>query len=197
MTEAALRLLDVLPAEYEQLGVVRERCGNSNVYSAPANVYRTQDGKYVTLAGSTQAIFWANLRAIGRSDLADDKRFSSNSVRVANAEAIDTIFHDWIAAHTSHQVLHAFAEAGGAIAPVYSSRDVAEDPQFSARRAIVPVRDKHFGSVAMPCVVPRFVQTPTELTHSAGDLGEDNEAVYGDLGYSTSDLARLREGGVI
>jgi crotonobetainyl-CoA:carnitine CoA-transferase CaiB-like acyl-CoA transferase len=197
MTEATFRLLDVLPVEYDQLGVVRERCGNANVYSAPANVYRTSDEKYVTLAGSTQAIFRANLRAIGREDLAGDPRFSSNSVRVRNADAIDTVFRDWAAAHTSAQVLDAFTKAGGAIAPVLSSADIANDPQFRARNAIVQVPDEDFGSIGMPCVVPRFPQSPTEIRHSAGEVGEANQRTYRKLGYSDADLVRLRDSGVI
>ncbi|MFZ5779897.1 MAG: CaiB/BaiF CoA transferase family protein [Pseudomonadota bacterium] len=197
MTEATFRLLDVLPVEYQQLGHVRERCGNGNLYSAPANVYRTRDGKYVSLAGSTQAIFHANLRAIGREDLAADPRYSSNSMRVQNGAAIDAIFRDWVAAHGSAEVISAFAEAGGAIAPVYSSEDIARDPHFRARRAIVPVPDRDFGTVGMPCVVPRFPQSPTGIRHSAGELGQDNARVFGALGYSEEDLARLRAEGVI
>lgn len=197
MTEATFRLLDVLPVEYEQLGDVRERCGNGNLYSAPANVYATRDGKHVSLAGSTQAIFLANLRAIGRDDLAADPRFSSNSQRVRNGPAIDTIFKDWIAGHTAAEVLAAFAAAGGAIAPVYSSADIARDPHFAARQAIVPVPDEDFGTVGMPCVVPRFPQSPTAIRHSAGALGRDNDRVYGALGYTADDLARLRAEGAI
>ncbi|MGD9946193.1 MAG: CaiB/BaiF CoA transferase family protein [Burkholderiaceae bacterium] len=197
MTEATFRLMDVLPVEFDQLGIVRERCGNGNLYSAPANVYRTADDKYVSLSGSTQGIFRANLRAIGREDLAEDPRFSSNSVRVRNADAIDAVFKDWVGRHTSDQVLKAFSDAGGAIAPVYSSADIATDPQFRARKAIVQVPDEDFGAIGMPCVVPRFTQTPTEVRHSAGSVGQSNARVYRELGYSDAELERLHDQGVI
>jgi crotonobetainyl-CoA:carnitine CoA-transferase CaiB-like acyl-CoA transferase len=45
LTEATLKLLDVIAIEYDQLGVVRSRSGNANQYSAPATVYRTRDGR--------------------------------------------------------------------------------------------------------------------------------------------------------
>lgn len=197
MAEATLRLLDIMPIEYDQLGVVRERCGNHNVYAAPSNVYRTRDGKFVTLAGSTNAIFQANLRAIGHGELADDERFATNSERVRNGAAIDTVFAEWIGAHSLEAVLAAFSAAGGAIAPVYSSEDIARDPQFRARQAIVRAPDEDFGSVAMPCVVPRFPQSPTAVPHAAGTVGAANAQVLGRYGYGPEDLIRLRDEGVI
>ena len=48
-----LRLLEMMPIQYDQLGTVHERSGNANQYSAPAAVFRTKDGQWVTLAGST------------------------------------------------------------------------------------------------------------------------------------------------
>jgi crotonobetainyl-CoA:carnitine CoA-transferase CaiB-like acyl-CoA transferase len=197
MTEATFRLLEVMPTEYEQLGFVRERVGNANIYSAPANVYRTSDDHYVSLAGSTQAIFAGNLRAIGRQDLLQDARYASNAERVRNAASIDAVFRAWVALHTCAEVLAAFDAAGGAIAPVYSIKQIFEDPQFRHRRAIVDVPDEDFGTVAMPAVVPRFTQTPASVRHSAGSLGADNAQVYARLDCTLADLQALREKKVI
>lgn len=197
MTEATLRLLEVLPVEYDQLGYVRERAGNGNIYSAPANVYRTKDARYVSLAGSTQAIFAANVRAIGREDLLSDPRYGSNAERVRNGASIDLVFKEWVARHTCDEVLAAFESAGGAIAPVYSIEQIYEDPQFRHRKTIVPVPDSDFGTVDMPNVVPRFMQTPGEIRHSAGALGEDNDRIYGGLNYSADALDELRRKKVI
>jgi crotonobetainyl-CoA:carnitine CoA-transferase CaiB-like acyl-CoA transferase len=55
----------------------------------PAAVYRTQDGRWVSLAGSTNALFANNCRAIGRPDLIDDPRFASNGTRVQHAEELN------------------------------------------------------------------------------------------------------------
>ncbi|MDF2234112.1 CoA transferase [Albimonas sp. CAU 1670] len=177
LTEAMFRLLDFQTIGYDQLGKVVERTGNRNQYSAPADVYPTQDGRYISLAGSTQATFRNNLRAIGREDLLSDPRFAGNAQRVENVEAIDAIFRAWFAAHTQDHAIARFREAGGTLAPILSIDQIFEDPQFQAREAIVPVPDDDFGEVKMQAVVPRFSRTPARPGRAAGALGRDTEAV--------------------
>ena len=191
LTEAVFRLIDVLPIEYDQLGFVRSRIGNANGYSAPAAVFRTGDDRWVTLAGSTNALYAANCRAIGRPDLIGDPRFATNDGRVKHAAELNAIFATWCLDHTLDEVVATFIEAQGTIAPIYSIDQIAVDPQAMAREMITRVPDKHFGTVAMSTVVPRFTVDRRD-PGSGGDIGQDNDAVYRDrLGLSdqrTEDL---------
>jgi len=198
LTEATLRLLEMLPIEYDQLGVVRERSGNANQYSAPAAVYRTQDSRWVTLAGSTNALFANNCRAIGRPEMIDDPRFVDNAQRVKHEKELNRAFSEWCAAHSLDEVLATFHAAEGTIAPIYSIEQVFNDPQMQARDAITQVPDRDFGTVRMQNVVPRFVNEPGSVRHAAGALGQDNDEVYGSwLGLSAEERARLAQAGVI
>ncbi|QDL38512.1 CaiB/BaiF CoA transferase family protein [Rhodoferax sediminis] len=179
MTEAVFRLLDFLPIEYDQLGVIRSRAGNANQYSAPAAVYRTADGHYVSLSGSTNALFAANSRAIGREDLLDDPRFTNNPLRVANAAELNDVFSAWVGTQDLQHVLDAFEATQGTIAPIHSIAQIARDPQMVAREAIVDVPDSDFGWVRLHNVVPRFRNDPCLVRSAAGDLGQDNAEIYG------------------
>ena len=188
----------MIPIQYDQLGLVHERSGNANQYSAPAAVFRTGDGKWVTLAGSTNAVYGNNCRAIGRPDLIDDPRFRDNARRVEHAGELNGIFSAWCAAHSLDEVLDAFARAEGTIAPIYSVEQVFADPQMRAREAITRVPDEDFGTVRMQNVVPRFVSEPGVVRHAARALGRDNDEVYGDwLGLSAEERARLAADKVI
>ena len=198
MTEAVLRILEFLPIEYDQLGIVRERSGNENQYSAPSAVYRTRDGHYVSLAGSTNAIFANNCRAIGREDLLTDPRFATNGSRTDHRAELNAVFAAWCAGQDLAVVLAAFEAARGGIAPVYSASQIDQDPQMCAREAIIGVPDEHFGTVRMQNVVPRFVQEPGAVRHSGGSMGQDNAEVYGDwLGISQAERDRLSACGAI
>ncbi|WP_454616433.1 CaiB/BaiF CoA transferase family protein [Bradyrhizobium cenepequi] len=198
LTEAVFRLLDVLPIEFDQLGFVRNRIGNANGYSAPAAVFRTKDDRWVTLAGSTNALYAAHCRAIGRPDLIEDSRFSGNDRRVKHAGELNEIFSAWCAEHTLEEVLAKFTAAQGTIAPIYSIDQIATDPQGSAREMIARVPDRDFGSVAMANVVPRFTVDPAQLRHSAGDVGQDNREVYQHwLGLSEQQVEQLAQKKVI
>lgn len=198
MTECVIRLLDFMPGVFQQTGIVPGRDGNTSPYSAPADTYRTLDGKWVTMAGSSNALFAANCRAIGREDMIADPRFATNPARVSHREETNRIFADWCAERTQEEVLAAFVEAGGTIAPIYSTDQVVADPQIVARRAIVRVPDKDFGDLDMPGVVPRFVGDPGAVRFTGRDMGEDNDAVYRDeLGLDDATLERLRRERVI
>jgi crotonobetainyl-CoA:carnitine CoA-transferase CaiB-like acyl-CoA transferase len=198
LTEAVFRLLDVLPVEHDQLGFSRSRIGNANGYSAPAAVYRTRDDRWVTLAGSTNALYAANCRAIDRPDLIDDPRFSSNALRVQHAAELNAIFAAWCAEHDLDKVVTRFTQAKGTIAPIYAIDQIAEDPQTKAREMITRLPDRDFGSVAVSNVVPRFTIDPAELRHTAGDIGQDNRDVYqGWLGLSEFELDELARRKVI
>ena len=173
--------------------MVRQRSGNRNQYSAPAAVFLTQDEHWVSLSGSTAALFAANCRSIGRPDLSADPRFVDNGRRVQHAAELNALFAHWIARHTLAEVLSAFDAAGGTIAPVYGIDQIAADPQIVARQAICEVPDADFGQVHMATVVPRFANDPCTIRHSGGALGQDNEAWYRDtLGLGEAELQTLR-----
>ncbi|MBL8333832.1 MAG: CoA transferase, partial [Rubrivivax sp.] len=128
LLESTLKLLEFLPIEHQQLGAVRQRSGNANQYSAPAAVFRCADGTWVSLSGSTHALFAANCRAIGRADLVDDPRFATNAQRVANAAELNGLFADWCAQRSGAEVQQAFQAAGGTLAPVYDIAQIEADP---------------------------------------------------------------------
>jgi len=192
LTEATFRLLDVLAIEHDQLGTVRSRIGNANGYSAPAAVFRTSDDHWVTLAGSTNALFAANCRAIERPDLITDPRFASNDRRVQHASELNDIFAGWCAAHPLDMVLARFNAAQGTLAPIYSIDQIVDDPQVKAREVITRVPDRDFGTVAMTNVVPRFTNNPAQMRHAAGDVGQDNDEVFCNwLGLSDQEVEGL------
>ena len=198
LTEATFRLLDFLPIEYDQLGTVRGRSGNANQYSAPSAVYASRDGHHVSLSGSTNAVFAANARAIGRPDLPLDPRYASNASRVTHSAQINQVFAQWMAEHTLEEILAAFEREQGTIAPILSIAQIFADPQMQAREAIVSVPDADFGAVRMHNVVPRFSRDPGAVKSSGGALGEHNHAFYVNrLGLAEDELQRLRDIAVI
>jgi crotonobetainyl-CoA:carnitine CoA-transferase CaiB-like acyl-CoA transferase len=198
LTEAMLRMLEVLPIEWDQLGQVRERAGNTNAYVAPANVFRTGDGQWVTFTAAVQNVFERFCTLIGRTDLSSDPRFCDNQRRMGHAAELNAIVAEWIGARPLADVLAQLAGAGVSVAPILSNRQIAEDPHFLARGAIARVKDEDFGDVAVPGVVPRLSATPGEARTAGPAMGAHNAEVYGGwLGLSEGEQAGLREAGII
>ena len=94
VTEAMMRTLDFLAIEYDQLGAVRTRSGNRSQYAAPGNVYRTRDGRWASIAASTQSIYLRLCTALGLDDLPSDPRFADNASRVANFDELKAILEE-------------------------------------------------------------------------------------------------------
>jgi crotonobetainyl-CoA:carnitine CoA-transferase CaiB-like acyl-CoA transferase len=197
MTEAMLRTLDFLAIEYDQLGTVRTASGNRSQYAAPGNIYATRDGKWASIAASTQSIFERLCAALGLEALLTDPRFADNPSRVSNRDAIDGIVGDAIGNLTLAELRERLNAHEVGFSPIYDASDVFTDPQFVAREAIVRVRDGELGEVRMQCVVPRFSETPGAVHRAGPALGEHNDEVYRALGLAADEIDRLRIAGVI
>jgi crotonobetainyl-CoA:carnitine CoA-transferase CaiB-like acyl-CoA transferase len=197
-TEAMLRLLEVLPIEYDQLGQVHEPVGNGNAYVAPAGVFRCAGGEWVTFTAATQNVFVRFCRLLRREELIADPRFCDNQSRMRNAAELNAIVTAWIGERAYGDVLRELSEAGVAVAPVYSNRQIMEDPHFRARESITRITDEDFGAVAVPGVVPRLSATPGAARTAGPAPGAHNDEVYrGWLGLGDAEMAALRQQGVI
>lgn len=197
MTEAMLRTLDFLAIEYDQLGAVRTASGNRSQYAAPGNIYATRDGKWASIAASTQSIFERLCAALGLEALLRDPRFADNPSRVSNRDAIDGIVGDAIGKLTLAELRERLSAHEVGFSPIYDAADVFTDPQFVAREAIVRVPDGELGEVRMQCVVPRFSETPGAVHRAGPALGEHNNEIYRALGLAVDEIDRLRAAGVI
>jgi crotonobetainyl-CoA:carnitine CoA-transferase CaiB-like acyl-CoA transferase len=197
-TEAMMRILEVLPIEWDQLAQVHEPVGNGNAYVSPSGMFRAGDGGWVSFTAATQNVFERLCRLLGRDDLLADPRYASNPQRMQHQPELNAIVAAWIGARTAKEAVRALSEAGVAVAPVYSNREVFEDEHFIHRNSITRAQDADFGSVAVPCVVPRLSATPGEVRTSGPAAGAHNAEVYGGwLGLSQAEQDALRRAGTI
>lgn len=196
-TEALFRLLDPLPVEHEQLGQVRKPEGNRASYTAPSNMYRSRDGVYFSLVASSNAIFARVCEVVGRPEWATDPRFASNPARVRHLEVLDEGLGAWFAAQ-AYEAIAAQLEAGGIpFSKVYSIEDIKRDPHYQAREAIIRLPDPDYGSLPAPCIVPRVPGRVLPIPRTGPGVGEHNAQVYADFGVDATELARLKQAGVV
>jgi formyl-CoA transferase len=182
---------------YDQLGIVQGRTGNRAPFTAPRNAYQAKDGRWLGLSGSAQSIAERVMRIVGREDLIDEPWFADHTGRLEHVDELDEVIQAWIGERTTEEVLDAFAEMEGAIAPVYSIADIFEDPQYAARGTIATVDHPVLGPLRMQGVVPRLSVTPGRIDHPGPELGEHNHEVYGSLGVTHEELDELRREGVV
>ncbi|WP_431897072.1 CaiB/BaiF CoA transferase family protein [Micromonospora haikouensis] len=181
------------PTVYDQLGVVEQRNGNRSVNNAPRNTYRTSDGAWVAVSTSAQAIAERVLRLVGHPEVIDEPWFRTGAGRAGHADELDGYVGGWIAQRTRDEVSRAFTEAGAAVAPVYSARDIAEDPHVRATEMLTTVDDADLGPVRMHNVMWRMSATPGRIRFTGRPLGADTESLLIDeLGCDPAEIADLR-----
>src|SRR5438093_13311394 len=73
--ESLFSLLGPLPAEYATLGRLRERNGSKSKNAGPRGCYRTRDGRWIAVSGSTPKMAERFLRSYSLGHLLDDSRF--------------------------------------------------------------------------------------------------------------------------
>jgi crotonobetainyl-CoA:carnitine CoA-transferase CaiB-like acyl-CoA transferase len=194
--ESLFSLLGPLAAEYSALGRLRERNGSRSKNAGPRGCYRTLDGGYVAVSGSTPKMAERFLQAYGLGHLLDDPRFATNEARVEHAAELDGLVTAAIAARTLADNLRIIDTHALTAVAVQTVAEIEQDPHWQARQLLVDVPNGQ-GSVRMHNVVPRLSATPGEIHAPGGGLGQDNRAVYEELGLSCPELDALAAAGVI
>jgi crotonobetainyl-CoA:carnitine CoA-transferase CaiB-like acyl-CoA transferase len=178
-------------------GEVMERTGSRSNISAPRNVYRCGDGKYVAMSASMQSMSERLMRTIGRPELIDDPRFRTNTDRVANNDELDSIIAAFMAERDQAEILRICDEAGVTVGPVRDAGDLSDDDYMREREVLIEVPDADLGSIPMHNISPRLSETPGALRRPAPELGQHTDEVLATLGLSGDALAALRDEGII
>jgi crotonobetainyl-CoA:carnitine CoA-transferase CaiB-like acyl-CoA transferase len=189
--ETLLTLLGPQVVNYDQLGIIQERAGSRLPFTAPRNIYRTRDGKFISVGGSAQSIFERLCTALEIPDLPRDPRFAGNRDRLKNVDALDEALQQAISRFDRDELMRRFVELEAAISPVNNVEDVINDEHVVARENIVAIEDQELGGpLRMQNVVGKLSRTPGAIRHTGPRLGEHNREVLVDLlGFSEAELA--------
>src|SRR4029079_5329832 len=163
-------------ANYPLTGKLKPRTGSRSTNSGPRNAYRTKDGRFVALSASTQKMAERTLAAIGRPELIQDPRYSTNNERVKHAEELDAIIGAFVAERTQAENVAYFEKAEAPIGSMCDIAQILEDPHFIDGEVIADYPDADMGAFPMHHVVPRLAGTPGAVRTPAAQLGADNRA---------------------
>ncbi|HET7729773.1 MAG TPA: CoA transferase [Usitatibacter sp.] len=178
-------------AIYQLTKTVRPRTGSRSNTAAPRNVYRTRDGRWISMSASMQAMVNRLYTALGVPEMLEDPRFRTNAARVANAEAAEAPIRKFIAEHTLEEGMAFFEKNEITAAPVYDISQFIEDPHVKARGILVDLPDEDMGSIPMHAVVPRLSLTPGAIRRPAPRLGEHTAEVLSRVGVDEGKRAEL------
>lgn len=171
------------------------RNGNEHREFVPVNAYPTRDGSIYLAVGNDRQ--WESLTRVAGFETLARPELATNAGRKAERESI----HLAIGAITKQRTTAALSElfaAGGIVhAPINSLEDVASQPYI---RESMPTTTLPNGEQVH--LAPPAVDTPY-LSGSGSDLslppayGEHNDSVFTEIGLADTEIADLREQGIV
>ena len=178
-------------------GQVPKPIGSSHPANLPVGAYQAKDGAYLQVHCASQEFAMRLLEMVsaevpGKEGLHRDSRFSTQSDRMANRDALDQELSEAFATKTREEwvaLCEKWSVPGG---PVNNIAEALSDPQVLLRDMVVEVehpvagRYKTVGNPIKLGEPDKFAPPPT--------LGQDTEDVLGGLlGYSSREIGALRE----
>jgi crotonobetainyl-CoA:carnitine CoA-transferase CaiB-like acyl-CoA transferase len=164
--------------------------------NAAMNVYRAKDGTWFVLLIMPDKLD-AVAKAIGRADLLTDPRFSDPAKLMANMEQLTDILDDVFGAQPMAHWYKVFDGVHVTFGAVRGPQDVVNDPQLRANDIIVPLEGaggKLTSTISSPFQVHGVAKVSAKR---APEIGEHNEEVLDQLGFSADDIDGLRASGAI
>jgi crotonobetainyl-CoA:carnitine CoA-transferase CaiB-like acyl-CoA transferase len=165
-----------------------------NPANAALNVYRASDGAWFVLLITPDKLV-AVAKAIGRADLLTDPRFSDPAKLVANMQQLTAILDEVLAAQPMTHWYEVFNSVHVTFGVVREPQEVINDPQLRANDIVVPLEGaggKLTSTISSPIQVHGVAKVPARR---APALGEHNEVVLQQLGFSASEIDGLRASG--
>jgi len=178
-------------------GEVPRRWGNAHPNLTPYQAFPTADG-HLILAIGNDSQFRRFCAVAGLIGAPDDPRFVDNRARLANREAIVGIVARAMSGRTTAQWMEQLEAVGVPCGPINTIDQVFRDPQVVARGLQFRLPHPLAGEVPQVANPIRYSRTPVEYRRAPPLLGEHtDEVLAGLLGLSATDLALLREKGVV
>jgi crotonobetainyl-CoA:carnitine CoA-transferase CaiB-like acyl-CoA transferase len=159
------------------------------------NPYATADGRWLMLVTSPpHAPGLAN--AIGHPELLEDPRFTSPQAVAQNSRALTEILHRAFASQPLAHWKRALDRERITYAVIQTPDEAAADPQLRPNDIVVPLEGVAGldSTISSPITV---LASPKVPARRAPGLGEHNDEVLAELGFSRAEVDDFRSAGVI
>jgi len=179
---------------YYMLGTNPSRVGINRVRDT---MVQCKDGGYVIIVLYPQKQWDGVVRALGTPAWTQEERFREQKIRDQHFYEMRDLLREEAKKYTSMELFSKIQAEGTACAPVCSAEQTFHSPQTQAREFFVEIDHPVAGRLMYPGIPYKMSATAPTDNAGAPTLGQDNEAVYGELGYSKRDIVALAQAGVI
>lgn len=198
MLESVMATMGWVISNYLIAGVTPEPNGNENVTSAPSGAFRASGG-LINIAANKDEQWELLAKHIGREDLLAQPEYATREDRKLNRIALKAELEATLQSRPAGDWANELNRIGVPAGAVLTVPEVLQVPQITERCFLAEFHDAP--GVGRDI---RVVRTGVKIDGEAPrvdapppELGQDNATVYGALGLSEDEIAKLREDGAI
>lgn len=199
LVDSVVSSLETGTQRYMASGKQPELMGNRYASAYPYDSFQAKDGLFVIGCGNDKIYHLLCTKVLHREDLMTDPRFDTNIKRCDNHAELKPEIEKWSVNYTINEAVDMLTAAGVPGAPINDLERVTTDPHIAeAREMFVPLDHPVIGPMRVNGNPVKLLDTKAQITRPAPLLGQDNEAVYGELlGLDANAVAQMQEDGII
>ncbi|RNF39258.1 CoA transferase [Planococcus salinus] len=180
-------------AAYFGKGEVATRNGTAHRVSAPYQGYRTKDGSILIGAGNQKLWEKFCLEVANKPEWLEEARYETNSKRNDHVEELENDIEQVLTQETSEHWLRLLEQSGIPCGPIYSYDQTLADPHIEAREMVQQLEHPVAGTLKTLGFPAKFSETPGQLRKAAPLLGQHNEELLAELGYTPDQVSKLQQ----
>ncbi len=193
MTDGVIYLMTRYFSEYFAGTWVPEKGTHRSGGAFPhTNVYKTKDGRHITIA-SAEPWFWANLcRALGREDFVPYQYAKGTKRR-----EMFRFFREIFLTKTRDEWFHTLSKTDTCVGKVQSFDEVVEHPHLLERKMFFELDNLQGGKVKQVGIGIKLADTPGSIRSFVPKRGQHTDETLMGLGYTEKEITALRRKGCI
>ena len=150
------------------------------------------------MIGAANQANWERLcRAMGRTDLLEDPRFTDNVARRQHGTELVATLEATFSEHDTEHWLRLLDDAGVPNGPINDLRAVYDDPQVAARGMMEEMEHPVAGVTKHIGIPLKLSATPGSIRKPSPTLGQHTGDVLAEYGFSVDEVADLRGAGAV
>lgn len=178
--DSQLGMLGNVASNYLISGDLPKRYGNAHANIVPYQSFQASDAWIIVAVGNDKQ-FEKLCAVIGKSELANDVRFTLNSRRVHHRDELLSILKPIFMQQTSSEWLSLLEQAGIPCGSINTLDKVFAEPQVDAREMLIQMQHDEIGDVRLVGSPLKFSDTPVDYRRPPPKLGEHTEEVLKEL----------------